>query len=136
MSVRPKLVTFKVEAFSSENREEGGATSWEINVSNTIEIGVAVPTVPGAAIAAIVKVRLVAAAHNLEDAGITASFKGDYVGQFKYPTSATEQDVTAFVSDEDHRYLLAAQVFPLAMSHFRRELLSTGFDAKNLPFGL
>ncbi len=136
MRVLPKLITFKVEAFSSENRAEGGAVSWELNVSNTIEIGMAVPTVPGAAIVAIVKVRLVGAAHNSEDAGITASFKGDYVGQFNYPTSAAEEEVTALISTEEHRYLLAAQVFPLAMSHFRRELLSTGFDAKNLPFGL
>jgi hypothetical protein len=136
MSVRPKLTTFRVEAFSSENRAEGGAASWEINVSNSIEIGVAVPTVPGGAILGIVKVHLVSTAHNSQDAGITATFKGEYVGKFNYPPSTTEQEVSALASDEEHQYLLAAQVFPLAMSHFRRELLSTGFDAKNLPFGL
>ena len=136
MSDRPKLTTFRVEAFSSENRSEGGAAAWEINVANAIEIGVAVPTVPGGAILGIVKLRITSTAQNSQDAGITATFKGEYVGRFNYPPSSTEQEVTALVATEDHQYLLAAQVFPLAMSHFRRELLSTGFDAKNLPFGL
>jgi hypothetical protein len=136
MSDRPKLTTFRVEAFSSENRSEGGSASWEINVSNSIEIGVAVPTAPGGEILGIVKLHLASTARNSQDAGITATFKGEYVGRFTYPPSSTEQDVAALVATEDHQYLLAAQVFPLAMSHFRRELLSTGFDARNLPFGL
>jgi hypothetical protein len=44
--------------------------------------------------------------------------------------------VLAWIASDDHQYLLSAQTFPLAMSHFRRELLATGFDGSNLPLGL
>jgi hypothetical protein len=32
--------------------------------------------------------------------------------------------------------MLVAQAFPLASSHFRRELMAMGFNLGNLPLGL
>jgi hypothetical protein len=134
--MRPKLVSFRVEAFSSDNRTESGTEAWEIKLDNTIEIGIAVPTAPGGAIQAMVKISLKAQAHKVQAPDVTASFNGEYAGRFVYPEGVQEAEVSGLASDDDHQYLLASQVFPLAMSHFRRELQSTGFDARNLPLGL
>jgi hypothetical protein len=40
------------------------------------------------------------------------------------------------IKQELFQYVLVAQAFPLAMTHFRREMQSMGFDARNLPLGL
>ena len=37
---------------------------------------------------------------------------------------------------EEYQYVLVAQAFPLAMTHFRREMQSMGFDARELPLGI
>jgi hypothetical protein len=123
-------------AYASENRAESSPDPWEIKLENKIEIGVAVPTVTGNPIQAWVKLELTAAANNGKDAHAKASFKGEYQATFDYPDDAAETDVTALIANEEHQYLLAAQAFPLAMSHFRRELQSTGFDARGLPLGM
>jgi hypothetical protein len=136
MNLRPRLVSFRVEAFSSDNRSEGEAAAWDIKLDNTIQIGVAVPTAPGQAIQGVVKLNLIAQARNTQTPDLTAAFRGDYAARFVYPDGATEDAVSALVATEEHQYLLAAQAFPLAMSHFRRELLATGFEASNLPLGL
>lgn len=136
MSLRPVLKTFRVLAYSSENRAESNRDPWEINLDNTIEIGMAVPTVAGNPIQAWVKLSLRATAKSSKGSQAKANFSGEYQATFDYPAATTESDASALVASEEHQYLLAAQVFPLAMSHFRRELQSTGFDARELPLGM
>jgi hypothetical protein len=48
MTLRPVLKTFRVVSHRSENRAEGSREAWEFKMENTTEIGMAVPTVPGA----------------------------------------------------------------------------------------
>ncbi len=136
MSLRPVLKSFRVVAYSSENRAESSPEPWQINLDNTIEIGLAVPTVAGNPIQAWVKLALRATAKSSSNPQAKASFSGEYQGTFDYPAATTEAEATASVAAEEHQYLLAAQVFPLAMSHFRRELQATGFDARELPLGM
>jgi hypothetical protein len=136
MSEHPVLKTFRVVAYSSENRAESSPDPWEMNVDNTIEIGMAVPTVAGNPIQAWVKLGLRATAKSSKNSQAKASFSGEYQATFDYPASTTESEVSALVATDEHQYLLAAQVFPLAMSHFRRELQSTGFDGRELPLGM
>ena len=136
MSLRPVLKTFRVVAYSCENRAESSRDPWEINLDNTTEIGLAVPTVAGNPIQAWVKLTLRAAAKSSKNAQANASFSGEYQAIFDYPAATTESDASMLVANEEHQYLLAVQVFPLAMSHFRRELQSTGFDARELPLGM
>jgi hypothetical protein len=40
------------------------------------------------------------------------------------------------MDDSEYQYVLVAQAFPLAMTHFRRELQALGLDARQLPLGL
>jgi hypothetical protein len=129
MTLRPVLKTFRVVSHRSENRAEGSREAWEFKMENTTEIGMAVPTVPGAPIQTLVKMHFRSHAQSSVNPQATASFEGEYQGNFSYP-------VEALVETEEHQYLLAAQVFPLAMTHFRRELQSTGFDARELPLGM
>lgn len=136
MTLRPKLATFRVEAFSSDNRTPSDGSPWDAKLENTIEIGAAVPTAPGQPIQGVVKLMLQANAHDTRAPQITATFRGEYIGLFVYPDEATEPDVMTLIASDDHQYLLSAQVFPLAMSHFRREMQATGFDGRNLPLGL
>lgn len=136
MSLRPLLKSFRVVAHTGENRFEGGRDAWEIKLENTIELSTAVPTVAGNPIQAWVKMHLRAKAMSSQNPQATASFDAEYQASFNYPEPATEAEVSALMADDEHQYLLAAQVFPLAMSHFRRELLATGFDARDLPLGI
>ncbi len=135
MTLRAKLMSFRVEAFSSENRSEGGDDTWDVQLKHEIEVGVAVPTAPGGVIQAVLKVRLTAFAHSAQKPTLTAAFQGAYAGRFFYPEGSAEAEVLALMNDPAHQYMLSAQVFPLAMTHFRRELLATGFDARHLPLG-
>lgn len=136
MSQRPVLKSFRVVAYSSENRAEGSREPWEIKLDNTIEIGLAVPTVSGNPIQAWVKLALNATATSSKNSQAKASFSGEYQATFDYPLETTESEASVLIASQEHQYLLGAQVFPLAMSHFRRELQSTGFDARELPLGL
>ena len=66
----------------------------------------------------------------------SAQFAAEYEAKFDYPKALAEKDATLLLEQEPNQYLLVAQAFPLAMTHFRRELQSMGFDARSLPLGL
>ena len=49
-ATRPKLVSFRALAFSGENRAPAsGAVSWSLQMTQNIEVGLAVPTAAGGA---------------------------------------------------------------------------------------
>ena len=49
IELRPKLVSFRTLAFHGENKEEAnGADEWTLDLSREINLGLAVPMVPGA----------------------------------------------------------------------------------------
>lgn len=136
LSLRPKLLSFRVVFFSSENRREGNGSTWALELKQDIHVGLAVPEVQGAAIHALVQVALYATARNEQAPQETAEFKAEYLATFSYPTDCTEAQISSLQDQEPHQYLLVAQAYPLAATHFRRELLATGFDARALPLGL
>jgi len=85
---------------------------------------------------AIVKIELAAKAFQVDAPEQTADFSGKYEAKFVYPVEAKADEVAARFGDEPYQYVLAAQAFPLAMTHFRRELQAMGFDARDLPLGI
>lgn len=135
-NLRPRLHTFRVEAFQSDNRAEDSGSPWSLQLQQEIQVGLAVPTDASGPLQAVVKIALVAQAHNERAADQTATFKGEYVAKFHYPPELAEAVVTPLLDQESHQYLLVAQAFPLAMTHFRRELQATGFDGRQLPLGI
>lgn len=135
-SIRPKLVSFRVEAFNGENRSEGNGSLWKLELKQEIKLAIAAPSKADAPFQAVVKIELLADACNEIDQQQTAKLKGEYVAKFNFPLETAEPAVNEFIDQEHCQYALVAQAFPLAMTHFRRELQATGFDGRQLPLGI
>jgi len=133
---RPTLRSFRALAFHGENRGEAVGAEMRLELQQNIELGLAVPTVAGGPIQVVVMINLKATATNEKDATDQATFAGDYEAKFYYPPEVSEDAVTPLMEDNDFQYLLVAQAYPLAMTHFRRELQSLGLDTRHLPLGL
>lgn len=134
--LRPKLTAFRVVAIDAENRNEAAGERWVLEVTEEIQVGLAVPTVPGGMLQAHVKLELKAKAHAEQNPNNAASFCAEYMGKFNYLPEVTEELLSPLFGDEAYQYGLVSQVYPLAMSHFCRELQATGFDARGLALGL
>jgi len=107
-----------------------------MDMQQDIELGLAVPSVPGGPLQVSVLIKLKATATNEKNAKDQANFSGNYEAKFYYATEVTEAAVTPLMEDLDYQYVLVAQAYPLAMTHFRRELQAMGMDARHLPLGL
>lgn len=134
---RPKLVSFRALAFHGENKgQANGTDEWTLELAQEINLGLAVPMVPGAPLQAVVKIDLRATSKNTSSLTDSAEFSAVYEAKFNYLVNVTEDAISPLFEQEPYQYTLVAQVFPLAMTHFRRELQSMGFDARSLPLGL
>lgn len=133
---RPTLRNFRALAFHGENRGEANGIDMRLDLQQDIELGLAVPTVTGGPLQVSVLINLKSTATNEKDAKDQATFAGDYEAKFYYPPEVTEDVVAPLMEDNEFQYVLVAQAYPLAMTHFRRELQSLGLDARELPLGL
>lgn len=137
IAIRPKLVAFRALAVHGDNKGvANGRDEWSFELTQEINIGLAVPTVEGGVMQGVVQIALSAKAVNQKATDVKAQFAAEYEAKFDFAAASTEQDASKFVEQEANQYLLVAQAFPLAMTHFRRELQSMGFDARSLPLGL
>ena len=133
---RPILRSFRALAFHGENRGDATGTEMQLDLHQDIELGLAVPSVPGGALQVSVLIKLNATATNSKDPKDQATFAGDYEAKFYYAPEVEEESVTPLMEDNEYQYVLVAQAYPLAMTHFRRELQALGLDARALPLGL
>lgn len=136
--LRPRLMTFRVLAFNTKN-EIPTAAQGEVNfeMAPVIEVGYSQPEQADAPIDAFVKINLVGRASLKETPDtVLAEFSAAYEGRFIYPAGTTLADLTPRFEREPHQYMLVAQAFPLASSHFRRELMAMGFNVGNMPLGI
>lgn len=133
---RPVLRSFRVLEFNGQNKGEAVGGEMKLAFKHDIEVGLAVPNVSGAPLMAGVLIKLEATATNENDASDVATFAGEYEAKFYYATEVMEEAVAPVLEDHDYQYVLVAQAFPLAMTHFRRELQAMGLDARGLPLGL
>ncbi len=136
MSPRPKLDSFRVLAFQGNNQGETHESLQMLEMQQDIQLGLAIPNVPEAGLQVTVKIRLDAQSRMEQDSTPAASFSGEYEAKFHYAPEVPEAAVTTMLEQDDYQYLLVAQAYPLAMTHFRRELQAMGLDARNLPLGL
>lgn len=134
--IRPTLRSFRAVAFHGENRGDASGTEMRLDLQQNIELGLAVPTVVGGPLQVSVLINLQATATNEKDAKDQATFAGDYEAKFYYLPEISEDEVTQLMEDNDYQYVLIAQAYPLAITHFRRELQALGLDARQLPLGL
>lgn len=137
MTPRPRLASFRALSFHGDNKAQTqGQDHWTLELKQEIELGLAVPTVAGGTLQAVVKIALRAQAANVRAADMPATFNAEYEAKFDYPAAVTEADAAPLMEQEPYQYGLVAQAFPLAMTHFRRELQAMGLDARALPLGL
>lgn len=136
-NLRPKLVSFRATSFHGENKAaSSGQEPWNIELTQTIEVGLGDTQDELAPLVAVVKMDLIAKASKASAADQVADFNAKYEAKFDYPTAVTEAAILPLFEKESYQYMLIAQAFPLAMTHFRREMQSMGFDARNMPLGL
>lgn len=133
---RPVLRSFRVLASNGQNRGEAAGVNMRLEVQQEIEVGLAVPDVAGAPLMLGVRVKLDAKATNENDTSDVATYAGEYEARFYYAAGVAEDTITPLLDDHEYQYVLVAQAFPLAMTHFRRELQAMGLDARELPLGL
>jgi hypothetical protein len=138
MKPRPILKSFRALAFTGENRGKASNVEMRLDLEQDIELGVAVPTVAGLPLQVSVLIKLKSTANPLQASNDPdqAVFSGEYEAKFYYPLNITEDLITPHMEDDEYQYILVAQAYPLAMTHFRRELQAMGMDARNLPLGL
>ncbi len=134
---RPKLMSFRATSFHGENKAvSSGLEPWSIELKQQIEVGLGAQSNMPNSLQAVVKIDLTAKASKEGAADQVANFSASYEAKFDYPATVTEAVILPRFQQELYQYVLVAQVFPLAMTHFRREMQSMGFDARNLPLGL
>ncbi len=134
---RPQLVSLRVTSFHGDNTALASPPqSLQLVLSQEIQLGLGISPEPGKRLLAMVNVQLHAKA--VTDSGESAGpqFSGTYEGKFEYPEGVQESDVADRFEAELYQYVLVAQVVPLAMTHFRRELQAMGVDARKLPLGI
>ena len=137
VDLRPKLMSLRTTSFHGENKAASSGTEpWTIQLTQTIEVGLAVAQDPASSLQAVVKIELIAHATKSDAEDQKANFSGSYEAKFEYPEGATEPQISPLFEREPYQYVLVAQAFPLAMTHFRREMQSMGFDARELPLGI
>jgi hypothetical protein len=136
-SLRPKLVSLRATSFHGENKAASSGTEpWNIQLTQTIEVGMGATKDVSAPLQAVVKIDLLAKASKAGAEDQVAEFNGSYEAKFDYPPAVTEAQILLLFDREPYQYVLVAQAFPLAMTHFRREMQSMGFDARELPLGI
>lgn len=136
-SLRPKLVSFRATSFHGENNAaSSGQEPWNIELTQTIEVGLGAAQSGSVPLLAMVKIDFLAKAFQQNVEENKAEFSASYEAKFDYPATASEADIRPLFEREPYQYMLLAQVFPLAMTHFRREMQSMGFDARQLPLGI
>jgi hypothetical protein len=139
--LRPRLTSFRATSFHGENPgpADGGAL-WQIEVNQQMELGLGFTVAPGASpgkrIQALVQITMTARATSETAGAAAADFSATYHAKYDYPPEMTEEQAAERVQDDAHQYELMSQAFPLAMVHFKRELLAFGLDARELPLGL
>jgi hypothetical protein len=139
--LRPKLASFRATSFHGDNPgpADGGAL-WKLEVTQQMELGVGIATSPATSpakhIQALVQITMTARATSETAGAAAADFTATYQAKYDYPPETTEEQATDRIRDEAHQYELMSQAFPLAMVHFKRELLAFGLDARELPLGI
>lgn len=137
VNLRPRLVSFRTTSFHGENKSAADpGKQWSFQLTQTIEITLMVADTPQETLQAVARIELLAKALKEGASDQTADFVGAYEAKYSYPLGVKEAEIAPKFEHEPYRYVLAAQAFPLAMTHFRREMQSMGFDARQLPLGI
>ncbi len=134
---RPRLVSMRVVQFHGESTALANPLQpMQLALSQDIQVGLGMSTDASQRMLAMVNVRFTAKAVPEMEGVAKPEFSGLYEGKFEYPVGVQESDIVARFDTEPYQYVLVAQVVPLAMTHFSRELQAMGVDAREFPLGI
>lgn len=133
--IAPVLRSLRVISFSSSNPIEGSVPV-TIKVGQEIDIALAIPSVTEGPLAIEIKIAITATATPETKKDFAGEFAGKYLVRFVFDAGITEEMVSGLMEMREYQYMLSAQAFPIAMSHFQRELLATGINPRPIPLGL
>ncbi|MEN9887713.1 MAG: hypothetical protein RL758_2291 [Pseudomonadota bacterium] len=134
---RPRLVSMRVVQFHGDNQVLANPPQvMQLSLEQDIQVGLGVSNDEHQRLLALVDIRLTAKAVPQVEGVANPEFFGTYEGKFEFPEGMQELDVVTRFDTEPYQYVLVAQVVPLAMTHFRRELQAMGVDARELPLGI
>jgi len=134
---RPRLMSMRVVQFHGENQVPASPPqAMQLSLGQDIQVGVGMSNGEQQRLLALVNIRLTAKAVPQVQGATNPEFFGTFEGKFEYPEGIQEADIATRFETEPYQYVLVAQVVPLAMSHFRRELQAMGVDARELPLGI
>lgn len=137
VALRPRLVSFRATKFHGDNSASAHPPrQLKLELKQIIEVGLGASMASDGRLQALVKVDLKANATTPEGEAVGAEFSASYEGKFEYPENVREEQIASRFELEAYQYVLVAQVIPLAMTHFRRELQAMGLDARELSLGL
>jgi hypothetical protein len=137
VNVRPTLTSFRATRFHGENAVSSHTSQpLVLELTPNIEVRLGVSAGQTNRLQAMVKIDLVALAKQSDTGAQAAEFTASYESKYDYAPEVVEEQLTTLIDQEPYQYMLVAQSFPLAMTHFRRELQSFGIDARELPLGL
>lgn len=136
LSIRPKLVSFRAIRFHGENSESITSQSGQLDLTQTIQVGLAKDDEDHHQFHVMVKIDFVATARQVAAGHKAAEFSAGYEARYDYPVGVNESQLTALLAHEAYQYMIVAQAFPLAMTHFRRELKAFGVNVRGLPLGI
>lgn len=134
---RPRLTSMRVTQFRGDNSATiPSPQKLNLEFRQDIEVGLGTSADARGPLLALVNIVLHATTKNADGVETGAVFEGRYEGKFEYPAGVTEELIGPRFATEPYQYVLVAQVVPLAMTHFRRELQAMGLDARHLPLGI
>lgn len=132
---RPRFVIFRVAQFSTNYSDQARAQKGSLEIEQNIEVGIQVPSTEERPIRAVVRIR-VSAKVEAKEGKPPAEFSAEYLAKFNFPSGTKLEEIRAWVDEEPNQYALISQAFPLAMTHFKRELMAAGMDAPKLLIGI
>jgi len=134
---RPCLVSMRVLRFHGENQVPASPPqAMQLSLGQDIQVGLCMSNDEQQRLLALVNICITAKVVPQVEGATNPEFFGTYEGKFEYPEGMLEADVATRFQAEPYQYVLVAQVVPLAMTHFRRELQAMGVDARELPLGI
>ena len=137
MNSRPKLVSFCATQFHGNIPASiKTAPTLSLKFQPAIEVGLAIETEKENQLQAIVKFDFVATGMKADSSGEAVEFKACYEAKYEYLAGVAKEHLVPLFEQEAYQYMLIAQSFPLAMTHFRRQLQSFGIDVRELPLGI
>lgn len=135
--ILPKLGRFVLLGLNADNQLSGSGVG-RIDLKRTEEI-ILETIAPGEGTdycRVVVRLNITVSGRREKDEQDIVRVDGVYEGRFSVQPGITIEMLDSIAGQEAFQYGLTAQIYPLAMSHLRDQLLLMGLTTRHMPIGL